>query len=173
MLVARYNYHPYSQSMQDDDAAPPDARSLQELMTAFVRAFGLHRPEETPCGQPMSASEAHALSEIARAAPMSQKDLAERLRLEKSTVSRLVARLEGRAWVRRDPHPQDGRSVLLYLTAEGQQATGRLAAARTTKFNELFSAIAEEDRPAVLRALTTLTRAMDQASPPSGHTKED
>jgi len=143
-----------------------DARTLQEQMTAFVRAFGLHEPEQTPCGQPMSASEAHALSEIARHAPTSQKALGERLRLEKSTVSRLVARLEERTWVRRDPHPGDGRSALLALTPEGRQAADRLEAARTEKFRELFAAIPDDERVAVLHALTTLTRALDEAALP-------
>jgi len=138
-------------------------------MTAFVRAFGLHRPEETPCGQPISTSEAHALIELLGDAPLSQKALGARLRLEKSTVSRLVARLEERAWVRREPHPRDGRSVQLCLTAQGRQATERLATARTAKFNELFAAIAEEERAAVLHALTTLTRALEEASPLGGH----
>jgi DNA-binding MarR family transcriptional regulator len=150
--------------MRRIEVAAADAWTLQEQMTAFVRAFGLHRPEETPCGQPVPASEAHALMEIAHHAPLSQKALGEGLRLEKSTVSRLVARLEQRAWVRREPHPRDGRSALLGLTPDGRQAADRLEAARTEKFRDLFAAIAEEERTGVLHALTTLTRALDGAA---------
>ncbi|MEZ4503170.1 MAG: MarR family transcriptional regulator [Dehalococcoidia bacterium] len=155
--------------MQQTGAATADPRTLQERMTTFVRAFGLHRPEETPCGQPIPASEAHALLELAGGVPLSQKALGARIRLDKSTVSRLVARLEERAWVRRDPHPGDGRSVLLCLTTQGRLAAERLAAARTEKFSELFAAIAEEERGAVLHALATLTRALDEALPPGEH----
>ncbi len=39
-------------------------RALQEQITAFIRAFGLHRPEQTPCGEPVSVAEAHALMEL-------------------------------------------------------------------------------------------------------------
>lgn len=154
----------YRTTMREPGATPLDPQSLQQQVTAFVRAFGLHRPDETPCGQPMSASEAHALSEISLDAPLSQKDLGERLRLEKSTVSRLVARLEKRGWVQRDPHPRDGRSALLCPTPQGRQAAEQLEAARTEKFRALFAAVAEEERVGLLRALATLTRALDAAA---------
>src|SRR5918994_1949708 len=35
---------------------------LQGRLVAFVRAFGLHRGDETPCGAPIPVSEAHALT---------------------------------------------------------------------------------------------------------------
>jgi hypothetical protein len=34
---------------------------LQERMIGLVRAFGLHKPDETPCGQPVAVAGAHAL----------------------------------------------------------------------------------------------------------------
>lgn len=61
---------------------------LQERMIDLIRAFGLHRPDEVPCGQPVAVAEAHALLELSREEPLLQKDLAAKLRLEKSTVSR-------------------------------------------------------------------------------------
>ncbi len=70
--------------------------TLQERMISVIRAFGLHRPDQTPCGRPVSVAEAHALMELTREAPLLQKDLASRLRLEKSTVSRLVGAMERR-----------------------------------------------------------------------------
>jgi DNA-binding MarR family transcriptional regulator len=69
---------------------------LQEQLIALIRAFGLHRPDQTPCGEPVAVAEAHALMELAHGVPLSQNDLAARLQLEKSTVSRLVGILEAR-----------------------------------------------------------------------------
>lgn len=68
----------------------------------FVRNFGLHQPDRTPCGQPLPVSVAYALAEIARDGGLRQVELGRRLKLEKSTVSRLVANLRIRGWVR-DP----------------------------------------------------------------------
>ena len=136
------------------------AQLLEEQMVAFVRAFGLHHPDETPCGQPMSTSEAHALSELAREAPLSQNGLAGLLRLDKSTVSRLVTRMVERGWVRREPDPGDGRAARLILTSHGAEAAGRLQAARSEKFRALLDAIPEERRASLLETLTTLTEAL-------------
>ena len=38
--------------------APAAARrDLQERMIALIRAFGLHKPDQTPCGRPVSVAE--------------------------------------------------------------------------------------------------------------------
>lgn len=132
-------------------------------MIAFVRAFGLHQPDQTPCGQPVSLSEAHALAELSREEPLTQQQLGARLRLEKSTVSRLVGLLEGRGWLERHPNPADGRSVQLRLTEAGSRAAGQIAAARHEKFARLLESIPRDQRPAVLAALETLTEALHDA----------
>ncbi|MQA97184.1 MAG: MarR family transcriptional regulator, partial [Streptosporangiales bacterium] len=35
-----------------------DPQELQQAVARFVRAFGLHQPDQTPCGQPIPTSEA-------------------------------------------------------------------------------------------------------------------
>jgi DNA-binding MarR family transcriptional regulator len=133
---------------------------LQEQLIALIRAFGLHRPDQTPCGEPVAVAEAHALVELAHAAPLSQNDLATRLQLEKSTVSRLVGILESRGWIARARSVQDGRARELRLTDTGQQMAADLAEARRTKFARVFDAIPEEARAAVLESLQILVEAM-------------
>ncbi|GAA4959828.1 MarR family winged helix-turn-helix transcriptional regulator [Actinoplanes utahensis] len=132
---------------------------LQGRITAFVRAFGLHQPDRTPCGTPVPASEAHAVGELHRDGPMTQNALGARLRLEKSTVSRLVNQLISRGWVRRAKRDGDGRLVWLELTPDGVRAAGELAVARATRFTQLLQNIPAEQRPVVIDALTTLVDA--------------
>jgi DNA-binding MarR family transcriptional regulator len=133
---------------------------LQEHIIALVRAFGLHRPDHTPCGKPVAPAEAHALIELNQARPLSQNDLAARLRLEKSTVSRLVGQLEGRGWVERSRSLVDGRVAQVRLTEAGRTAAAELAEARRAKFARVLAAIPEERRASVLDALNTLVEAM-------------
>src|SRR4029450_7859839 len=92
------------------------AGELQEAVMAFVRAFGLHRPDETPCRTPVPPSEAHALTVLAAGEPLTQTALAARLALRKSTVSRLVDQLAARGWVERPASPDDARCRLGALT---------------------------------------------------------
>jgi DNA-binding MarR family transcriptional regulator len=133
---------------------------LQEQMIALIRAFGLHRPDQTPCGQPIAVAEAHALMELARAEPLSQNDLVARLRLEKSTVSRLVHQMEQRGWIKRTRSPLDGRMAQIHLTDAGRTLTRDLAEARRAKFARILAAIPEEQRATVLESLTILVEAM-------------
>jgi len=131
--------------------------ALQEQMIALIRAFGLHRPDHTPCGQPVPVAEAHALLELTQEEPLSQTDLCLRLRLEKSTVSRLVGQLEGRGWVARQ---RAGRAVRLRLTDAGRITAATIAAARQAKFDRLLEAIPDTDREPVIAALKTLVEAL-------------
>src|SRR5688572_1150003 len=140
-----------------------DERELQEAVAGFVRAFGLHRPDQTPCGQPVPVSEAHALGELARDGALRQSDLAQRLRLEKSSTSRLVTQLINRGWAERTPAPDDGRGVLVQLTPAGTNAAKRLAAARAARFSAALDRVPAGERANVLRALEILTEAMDES----------
>ena len=145
------------------EAAVAADLELQERMVALVRAFGLHKPDETPCGRPVSVAEAHALMELSREdGPLVQKELAARLRLQKSTVSRLVGMLEGRGWVGRHRSPTDGRAFEVGLTAAGVKAASEIAEARRDKFARVLEAIPEERRASVLAAMRTLEEAMDE-----------
>lgn len=134
--------------------------ALQRQFIAFVRAFGLHRPEQTPCGEPVAVAEAHALLELSLAEALSQNDLAARLQLEKSTISRLVGILEERAWISRTRSLHDRRVIDLRLTDAGRQAAEQLSMARQAKFARLLSALPAEQHPIILEALRLLTEAL-------------
>jgi DNA-binding MarR family transcriptional regulator len=144
--------------------AEVSSANLQSQMIALVRAFGLHKPDTTPCGQPVSVAEAHALMELERAAPLSQNELASRLLLEKSTVSRLVASLEQHGWISRTRSQRDARQVELSLTAEGRRIQGQIAAARTAKFQRVLAAVPADQREQVLAALNILVEALHASS---------
>ncbi len=132
---------------------------LQRRIVAFVRAFGLHRPDETPCGAPVPVSEAHALAVLAEQGPLPQRDLGEQLGLRKSTISRLVDQLERRGWAGRRSGGDDARERLVGLTTEGRKAADDIAARRAERMARVLEHIPEGDRPAVLAALDALVEA--------------
>lgn len=138
---------------------------LEQRVMAFVRAFGLHQPERTPCGEPIGVSQAHALTELA-AQPITQAELARRLRLDRSVVSRLADVLAERGWLRREPHPHDQRAVQLVLTDAGERAAVRLAGARRARMATLLDAVPVDEREAVLHALDVLTGSLTDPTTP-------
>lgn len=141
----------------------PKVKELASAMVSLVRSFGLHRPDETPCGEPVPVAEAHALMDLAADGPLNHGEVAARLRLEKSTVSRLVRQLERRKWIRRAPAAHDGRIIQIQLTPAGKAAARRLADARHSKFDDLLAALPKQKRASVLEAMGILIRAMDDA----------
>ena len=102
--------------------------------------------------------------EIAREGRIRQVELARRLRLEKSTVSRLVTNVVGRGWVRREAADGDGRGVLLVLTEAGATAATQQAGTRRDRLTALLDRIPDEQRAAVVHALQTLAEAADEPS---------
>lgn len=143
------------------DSLPTEpAHAFQDSMVALIRALGLHQPDRTPCGQPVSVAEAHAVLELSRDPGMSQNGLAARLRLEKSSVSRIVTALEKRGWVVRKRDPNDARVVRVHLTGEGRTGGANLAGSRQAKFERIFSAIPASQRDVLLASLNTLLQVI-------------
>lgn len=154
----------YSQTIQASTAAERAPISdFHDHLVALVRAFGLHRPDQTPCGQPIPIAEAQVILELSREPGLSQNGLAARLRLERSTVSRIVTLLERRGWAKRQRDRSDARIVHVSLTTSGQQAAATLAALRAAKFTKIFQAIPESERESVTSALATLIEVIREA----------
>lgn len=134
--------------------------NFQEKIVTLVRVFGWHRPVETPCGQPVSIAEAHALLEISHTDGVSQHELTGSLNLAKSTVSRLVAKIVKRGWVRREQSKADGRVYHLFLTESGEQVAEELAEARMAKMSQIFDQIPPDRRDDVLNSIDILVEAI-------------
>jgi DNA-binding MarR family transcriptional regulator len=67
-------------------------------------------------------------------APMTTSDLAERLRITKQGAAQIVADMQRRGYVERQPHPDDRRAQRLRLTERGEAAL--TAARRFHRANE-------------------------------------
>lgn len=140
---------------------------LQDNLVSFVRAWGLLAgSDRTPCGVQIPLSQAHALIELGHG-PRTQRNLTLALRLERSSVSRLVDRLTERGWLTADPDPDHGGGVLLSLTDEGQRVHRQLSEARNERFAALLAAIPPDRRDQVIEALTLLTSATTALENPS------
>lgn len=129
----------------------------------LTRAFGWHRPGETPCGRSVPIAEAHALLELSRSPHLTQQELADRLTLQKSTVSRLVSHLDRRGWILRRRSEQDRRAFEVSLTEAGTNAAADLAEARGAKMAGVLSRVPDSERGAVLAALKTLIEAIHES----------
>jgi DNA-binding MarR family transcriptional regulator len=129
----------------------------------FIHAFGVLRSDTTPCGLPMSVSTAHALCELATGPQINQRDLASRLGLTTSTVSRLVDQLVEKQWAERsvDPQCSDSRIRLVALTPAGDRVAEQVLAARAARFSRLLDGVPNDKHDTVIEALQLLKAATD------------
>ncbi len=83
--------------------------------------------------------------------------MASGLKLSKPTVSIGVSQLEDAGFLTRQPDPQDGRAVQLFLTRKGQELHQRTHEFRCQKFERLLRELAPQERTTML---TLLERAI-------------
>ncbi|MBG0831890.1 MarR family transcriptional regulator [Planomonospora sp. ID67723] len=130
---------------------------LRRLMKLLVRVGGLLEPQEYG-GLRASLSEVFALGELGEAGTLSQQELAARLGLEKSTVSRLAAGMEGRGWLSRERDPANRRFYRLRLTPQGQDATERIGQEFRRTHAALLEALTPAERAGLALGLSGLMR---------------
>lgn len=130
----------------------------------LVRTAGILRAEEPEPTRTLPLSHAFALHAIDRAdGALSQRDLAERLGLEKSTVSRLAAHLEALGLLVRERDPENRRSYRLRITSAGRAMHEHLGRAAEVRYRAISSALTEAERDALLVGLPALIRAVHRS----------
>jgi DNA-binding MarR family transcriptional regulator len=144
----------------DDHAAGPfPDDQLRRLLQQLAQAGGLLEVHDHG-GIRVSGSEVFALSELSEAGTLSQRDLAVRLGLEKSTVSRLAAGMERRGWLARERDPANRRLYRLRLTSEGRAAALTVGQDLHAKHAALFAALTPHERASLTVGLEGLIRAV-------------
>jgi DNA-binding MarR family transcriptional regulator len=140
-----------------------DVREFRRRIQDFVRIWGLLNEDQTPCKQPVSTREAHALLVLReldeRGVRPRHGELQKLLGIDKSNVTRLVQRLEESDWVSQSPANDDGRSRVMSLTPKGRRLGDRLDQTSLDRFSALVAAIPENRRTAVLESLALLEEA--------------
>jgi DNA-binding MarR family transcriptional regulator len=153
----------YTTPPSGESAHFPDD-DLRRLLLHLVRAGGLLEPNPATHehgGVRLSMSEVLALGELSEVGALSQRDLASRLGLEKSTVSRLAAGMEMRGWLSRRRDATNRRYYQLRLTAEGQDVARRVGQDLRDHHAHLLDLVTLEERQALATGLAGLIRAME------------
>lgn len=134
-------------------------KRLRETMRMLVRRLGvLERSEASCCG--ITFAQCHVLVELGNAEKLSVNDLADSLRLDKSTVSRSVDNLVSTGLVLREPDPDDRRYVTLRLSEKGTRVFADLERRMESYFAEIVDMLPEEQREQVLESLLLLVEAV-------------
>ncbi|HTJ70145.1 MAG TPA: MarR family transcriptional regulator [Actinospica sp.] len=113
-------------------SAPTVSPEIAEIETALTEIAYLasrarqHERLMAVAGVALDRSAAALLRQLAMAEPIRAGELAGRLAVEASHVTRQVQQLERSGHVTRVPDPDDGRAQLIQLTAAGRRAVERI-----------------------------------------------
>ena len=112
-------------------------------------------------GVELSPSQTAALATIERHGPLTPSELAARERVQRPTVTRVVARLCDAGLVERLPDERDRRAALLSITPAGRNALRDLRRQKTAYLAERLSELRPEERALLARASGLLERMLD------------
>lgn len=144
------------------ETTAPDPARLRALVAALVRRFQLaERADVACCGT--TVAQAAALSALA-GGPLRLGELASRLGISPSTLTRNLARLEDRGLVRRLPGRGDGRVSKVELTAEGRAAEAAVESSELAFARSILELLPPERAAAVLDAMEDLLAAVRDAT---------
>ena len=131
---------------------------LREALRRLFRKVGFYERDEARCCS-MSLSRCQVLVEIGRSGGLSLVDLAARMGLEKSSVSRLVDGLVEEGLAERREAPQDRRYLVIGLTSEGKARFLEIEGRMETFMAQVWERLPKERRMQVLESLRILEEA--------------
>ncbi|MEE4012469.1 helix-turn-helix domain-containing GNAT family N-acetyltransferase [Roseibium sp. FZY0029] len=104
--------------------SPTLVSDIRAASRQLVREFGFL--DKTIAGTDLSGSGVHAMMEIGLNPGITAKEISARLKLEKSTISRLLKSLEARGDITQTRSDSDGRSFGLTLTEAGKATFSKI-----------------------------------------------
>ena len=140
------------------DPQSPEEAVIMLLMQAGRRLRTRHVDDELdPSTFPLA-------KQLIGGAGLRVSDLAARLELDASTVSRQIKQLEDRAVIVRTPDPDDGRACLVQLTPAGEQMLHDAFRRRYNRISTALEQWSDTDRARLQTLLTRLSRDLERAN---------
>jgi DNA-binding MarR family transcriptional regulator len=117
-------------------------RDTQAVARALLLCVGLlrRRLRQRPVDGELTFPETAALGRLDRGGPAAAADLARQEQISPQSMGATLAELEGRGLVTRHPDPDDGRRILLSISAAGRRELNRR---RNARVEQLTAGLAE------------------------------
>ena len=143
--------------------SPPKATpELASRLRSAVARLGRRLRQEGMVNQEASPSQVAALATLFVSGPMTLGELAGAERVKPPTMTRIVAALEERGLVSRQPSPKDGRIVHVVVTDEGRKAHEDYRKRRDAWLRSQLSRLDAAERHTLAWAAEILDRMADE-----------
>ena len=125
--------------------------------TTAIREYMMGRDD------PLEQGQMDALDMLVHREHRTMSSLAGRLRVNRSTATRAVDRLVADGLVERFASPDDGRVVLVLITAEGRRRHAAIDKRRSRAMRQILSEFSQEERTQLADLLERLVSSIDHA----------
>lgn len=137
---------------------------------AIVRTARRLRQEAAGAAGELTPTSAAALATVERHGPLTPSELAEVERVKRPTATRTLRVLGEAGLVERTPDPDDGRSALVSVTAEGRERLRRLRGRKNAYLARRMRDLPAADLETLERASGILERILEER--PAGRERE-
>lgn len=139
---------------------------VDALMLASRALVGVAAESIATVDSTLSLPQFRALVVLA-GGPITVGQLADRLDVHTSTVTRLCDRLVARELISREPAAHSRREVVIALTGSGRSVVRRVMRRRRSRLAGIVDALPAKGRPAVVAALQAFADAAGESPEPS------
>jgi DNA-binding MarR family transcriptional regulator len=146
--------------MESNTQTGSDTAGFYDALSDFIRIYQFRDRDRILC-HGISVTQCYALEALVKDGPLTLNELAGRLYLDKSTVSRVVAALEKKELIQRKTHAADRRAVHLDATPKGQKLHDRIRRDVEQRDQELLDDFPPSVRRGMIRLLRRLTAAAE------------
>lgn len=136
-------------------------QSVRNGLRTFNRWAGVLNPD--PYGLGLSLSQCGALVDLERFGSLRPAALASLLKLDRSTVSRLISVLLDKRFIAVSESAEDKRGKVISLTQKGQKALAEIHRISNESITSAFRFLDNKDQEEVSRAFDKLSHAVTQA----------
>jgi DNA-binding MarR family transcriptional regulator/GNAT superfamily N-acetyltransferase len=134
--------------------------TVRQFNRFFTRQIGVLR--EGLLHSPYSLTEARILFELGQSNQVTASKLGHELGLDAGYLSRILARLEQQGLLEKVRSENDGRQLLLSLSAAGREAFALLDQRSREEVSEMLEDLSEEDQQHLLKAMQTIESVLSK-----------
>jgi MarR family transcriptional regulator, 2-MHQ and catechol-resistance regulon repressor len=138
-----------------------DAAALHAAVSDLVRVYQF-RDRDRICCHDISVTQCYALEAVAEHGPVRLGALAERMFLDKSTTSRVVATLVRKGYLSQGPDPSDARASAISVTKAGRQLYAKITRDLIAQQHEVLQDLDADVRDGVVEVVRRLARAAER-----------
>lgn len=111
-----------------------------------------------------SLTEKDVLLEISKTERCTANILTQQLHIDRSYMSRMVAKFEKNGLIEKTPSKTDNRVRYIRLTERGRKEFNRLSDIQSTQIQKLFQQLGEQDQQTVLNAMVMIRNKLSDAN---------